>query len=226
MVIGDVSGHGFDSAIVMAQTRALLRAAARDESDPARLLSAVNTLLAPDLGENRFVSMITVDLDPRTRAVRWANAGHVPGYVLDGAGRVKAELASTGVVLGLFPDAPFTTQQGPPLDCGDLLVLFTDGVTEAEAPDGTMCGAEWALDVVRAHAHRSSAEILEALCDEIKAFADGATQHDDVTAIVCRVGEGGPPPARKGGPSREKRAPASRARAGWQMRGSARRRPR
>ena len=187
MVIGDVSGHGFDSAIVMAQTRALVRAAARDECDPARILSAVNALLAPDLGENRFVSMIAVDVAPKTRGIRWANAGHVPGYVLDRAGRVKAELASTGVVLGLFPDAAFATEHGPALECGDLLVLFTDGVTEAEAPDGAMSGAEWALDVVRAHALRSSAEILEALCDAVKRFADGSAQHDDVTAIVCRV---------------------------------------
>jgi sigma-B regulation protein RsbU (phosphoserine phosphatase) len=186
-VIGDVSGHGFDSAIVMAQTRALLRAAARDQSDPACILSAVNELLTPDLSENRFVSMIAVDINPRTRVFRWANAGHVPGYVLDSAGRVKAELTSTGVVLGLFPGAVFDTQYGPALERGDLLVLFTDGVTEAEAPDGTMCGAEWALDVVRAHAHRSSAEILDALYDAIKAFADGAAHHDDVTAIICRV---------------------------------------
>ena len=192
MVIGDVSGHGLDSAIVMAQTRALLRAAARDQSDPARILAAVNDLLVPDLSESRFVSMITVDLHPRTRAIRWANAGHVPGYVLDRSGRVKAELGSTGVVLGLFPDAAFTTAAGPSLEAGDLLVLFTDGVTEAEAPDGTMCGADWALDVVRSRAHLSSAEILEALCGEIEAFAAGSAQHDDVTAIVCRVGEGAP----------------------------------
>jgi sigma-B regulation protein RsbU (phosphoserine phosphatase) len=187
MVIGDVSGHGFDSAIVMAQTRALVRAAARDESDPARILSTVNALLAPDLGENRFVSMIVVDVDPQTRAIRWANAGHVPGYVIDRAGHIKLELASTGVVLGLFGDAAYAVQEGPALERGDLLVLFTDGVTEAEAPDGTMCGAEWALDVVRAHAHRSSADILEALCDAVKRFAGGSDQHDDVTAIVCRV---------------------------------------
>ena len=187
MVIGDVSGHGFDSAIVMAQTRALVRAAARDESDPARILSTVNALLAPDLGENRFVSMIAVDIDPQTRGIRWANAGHVPGYVIDRAGHIKLELASTGVVLGLFDDAAYAVQEGPALERGDLLVLFTDGVTEAEAPDGTMCGAEWALDVVRAHAHRDSAGILEALCEAVKRFADGAAQHDDVTAVVCRV---------------------------------------
>jgi sigma-B regulation protein RsbU (phosphoserine phosphatase) len=188
LVIADVSGHGFDSAILMAQTRALVRAAARDESDPARILSMVNALLVPDLDESRFVSMIVVELDPRTRAIRYANAGHVSGYVLDGTGKVKAELTSTGVVLGLFDDAVFVTEEGPELQCGDLLVLFTDGVTEAEAPDGTMCGAEWALDLVRSFAHRSSAEILDALCEAVRAFAEGHPQQDDVTAVVCRVG--------------------------------------
>ena len=73
------------------------------------------------------------------------------------------------------------------LEAGDLLVLFTDGVTEAEAPDGSMCGADWALDVVREHAHLGPAEILEALCDAVRAFASGADQHDDVTAVVCRA---------------------------------------
>ncbi len=187
LVIGDVSGHGFDSAILMAQTRALVRAAARRESDPAGILSEVNALLTPDLGENRFVGMIVVEVDPRTRALRYANAGHAPGYLLDRAGRIKAELASTGVVLGLFDDAAYVTAQGPELQCGDLLVLFTDGVTEAEAPDGTMCGAEWALEVIREHLYGRPAEMLEALGDAVRVFADGSDQHDDVTAIVCRV---------------------------------------
>jgi phosphoserine phosphatase RsbU/P len=187
LVVADVSGHGFDSAILMAQTRALVRAAARDESDPARILTAVNALLVPDLDENHFVGMIAVQIDPRTRTIRWANAGHAPGYVLDRDGRVKLELGSTGVVLGLFDAAAYAAKQGPALQPGDLLVLFTDGVTEAEAPDGTMCGAEWALDVVRASADRSAAEILEVLCQAVKGFVDGADQQDDVTAVVCRV---------------------------------------
>jgi len=90
-------------------------------------------------------------------------------------------------VLGPFADSAFVTEQGPALRRGDLLVLFTDGVTEAEAADGRIYCYQWALDVVRAHAHRSPAEILEALCDAIKVFADGAAQRDDVTAVVCRV---------------------------------------
>ena len=187
LVIGDVSGHGFDSAIIMAQTRALVRAAACDEADPARILSKANTLLVPDLGENRFVSMIVVELNPRTRAMRYANAGHASGYVLDGTGKVKMELRSTGVVLGLFDEAAFVTEEGPELECGDLLVLFTDGVTEAEAPDGAMCGAGFALDVVRSCADRPSSEILDTLCEAIRGFAEGHPQQDDVTAVVCRI---------------------------------------
>lgn len=187
LVIGDVSGHGFDSAILMAQTRALVRAAARDGSDPARILTAVNVLLAPDLPENRFVSMIVVEINPETRSFRWANAGHVPGYVLDQDGRIKAELGSTGTVLGLFGGAAFATEEGPALHRGDTLVLFTDGVTEAEAPDGTMMGTGRALGAVRANTHRPSAEILQALCGTVRAFAAGAAQHDDITAVACRV---------------------------------------
>jgi phosphoserine phosphatase RsbU/P len=189
LVIGDVSGHGFDSAILMAQTRALVRAAARHESDPARILSEVNALLVPDLGENRFVSMIAVAMDPQVRSIRWANAGHVPGYVLDREGRTRAELASTGVVLGLFDDMELTTEQGPELQRGDLIVMFTDGVTEAQASDGSMCDAEWALDVVRERVHLSPVEILDALCEAVREVTAMTSQQDDVTAIVCRVGD-------------------------------------
>ena len=187
LVIGDVSGHGFDSAILMAQTRALVQAAARRESDPARILSEVNALLVPDLGENRFISMIIVAIDPHTRSVTYANAGHTPGYVLDRDGNVRMELTSTGLVLGLFCDAAFVTENVPELRRGDLLVLFTDGVTEAEAADGRVCGPEWALDLVRARAHLTSAEILNALCEAIRSITGERPQQDDITAIVCRV---------------------------------------
>ncbi len=188
LVIGDVSGHGFDSAILMAQVRALVRAAARRESDPARILSEVNALLVPDLGENRFIGMVVVVIDPRTRRLSYANAGHTPGYILDRSGRVRMELASTGVVLGLFEDAVFVTGQGPTLDPGDLLALFTDGVTEAQDGGGTMCGAGWALDIVRAHAHLTSTGILDALCEAIRSITGERQQQDDITAIVCLVG--------------------------------------
>lgn len=191
LVIGDVSGHGIDSAITMAQTRVLVRAAARDHADPGEILADVNALLVPDLGEHRFVGMTIVAINPRTRAISYANAGHTPGFLLDRTGRVRMELTSTGLVLGLFEDTSFATVRGPDLSIGDVLVLITDGVTEAEGADGSMCGPEWALDLVRANAQRSAADILGRLSDLVQKFAARGYLHDDATSIVCRVGDWG-----------------------------------
>ena len=187
MVIGDVSGHGFDSAIVMAQTRALVRAAARASPTPARILSTVNALLAPDLGENRFVGMIVVDIDPRTRAIRWANAGHVPGYVIDRAGHIKTELASTGVVLGLFADAAFATTRGRPSSaatCSCCSRTVSRRQRRPTAPCAAPSGRWTSCARTRTAAPRTSSR-RSATPSEL--FADGSAQHDDVTAIVCRV---------------------------------------
>jgi len=125
-------------------------------------------------------------------------------------------------VLGLFDDAAFATERGPDLRAGDLLALFTDGVTEAEAADGTMCGAEWALDVVRARAHLCSAEILDALCDAIRTITGGGSQQDDITAIVCRIGKLEPPGPGARQYGCQKGAATSRARVGPGRRGSTR----
>lgn len=189
LVIGDVSGHGFDSAILMAQTRAVLRSVSLLEGDPGTILTNVNRVVVPDMGDNRFVGMIVVAIDPRTRAVSYANAGHTSGYLLDRAGAVKAELHSTGVPLGLFEDASFETRRFAALEPGDLLLLFTDGVSEASAPDGSMFGSERTLDEIRSRAGERASTILDSLCRAVRTFAAGAPQQDDITAIVCKVVE-------------------------------------
>jgi PAS domain S-box-containing protein len=187
LVIGDVSGHGFDSAILMAETRAVLRSVSHAEADPGSVLWNVNRVLAPDLDENRFVGMVVVNVDPATRECRYANAGHTPGYVFDAGGAVRAELVSTGVPLGPFAEARFETIPGPRLEPGDVVVLVTDGMTEISAPNGSMCGTDFVLDVVRGRVRESAAAILDGLCQAARAFADGAPQSDDVTVVVCKA---------------------------------------
>jgi len=189
LVIGDVSGHGFDSAILMAQTRAVLRSVSLVEGDPGRILRNVNRVVVPDMGDNRFVGMIVVAIDPRTRAVSYANAGHTSGYLLDRAGTVKAELDSTGVPIGLFADASYETRHFAALEPGDLILLFTDGVSEASAPDGSMYGSQRALDEIRSSAGEPASAVLDGLCRAVRAFAAGAPQQDDITAVVCKVVE-------------------------------------
>jgi sigma-B regulation protein RsbU (phosphoserine phosphatase) len=187
LVIGDVSGHGFDAAILMAETRAVLRSMSQVEADPGCLLCNVNRVLASDVDENRFVGMVVLNVDPATRECRYANAGHTPGYVLDARGTVRAELASTGVPLGPFPDARIETLAVPQLEPGDVVVLVTDGMTELWSPNGDMCGADFVLEVVRGHGHESAAAIVDGLCEAARAFADGALQGDDATAVVCKA---------------------------------------
>ena len=190
LVIGDVSGHGFDSAILMAQVRALVRAAARRESDPARILSEVNALLVPDLGENRFIGMIVVAIEPHTRSVTYANAGHTPGYILDQAGHVRMELTSTGVVLGLFCDAAFVTAAGTGTRArrpARAVHRRRDGGRNrgrhgSAAPSGRWTSCARARTTLRPGSSTRSAKLSGP-------SAGDAAQQDDVTAIVCRVGE-------------------------------------
>jgi PAS domain S-box-containing protein len=187
IVVGDVRGHGIGPAIVMAETRAYLRAYMRTHSDVTEAVHALNEALVADLEDGNFVTLLLADLNPRDRRLTFANAGHVPGYILRPSGEVKAVLGSTGTPLGIVPDCGVESSPSVQLDPGDILVFLTDGITECEAPDRSQFGVERALDLVRAHRDKPAARILEALLSGVHAFAQGSPQHDDVTAVICKV---------------------------------------
>ena len=187
IVIGDVSGNGVDSALLMAETRAVLRSAAQAASDPGDLLTVVNRVLAADMEKNRFTTMLVGSLHVPTRTLTYASAGHTPGYVLDRSGAVKSELTATGVPLGPFAEAVFGTSSGIVMDPGDMLVLLTDGVTESEAPDGAYLEAEAALEVVRGCRDERAAEIVQRLYTAARAFGQGVPQIDDMTVVICKA---------------------------------------
>ncbi len=188
IVIGDVSGHAFDAALVMAQTRAYLRSIAQVEPDPGKILTLVNRVLAADLAENHFVTLLLASFDASSRALRYASAGHTTGYVLDRSGQVKEELTSTGLPLGITRDATYEVCTAARVEEGDLISLFTDGVVETEAPDGTPFGSARALEVIRGCRGERSATIVNRLYRAIREFAERRPQTDDITAVVCKVG--------------------------------------
>jgi sigma-B regulation protein RsbU (phosphoserine phosphatase) len=142
IAIGDVTGHGFASALVMAETRAYLRSVAKTESDAGKALTLINNVLAADLDGGRFVTLLLARIDPKERTLMYASAGHVPGYLFDGTGEVSSILESTGCPLGLFPGSTIPTSGTIDLDAGEMLVLLTDGITEAKASDETEFGTE------------------------------------------------------------------------------------
>jgi serine phosphatase RsbU (regulator of sigma subunit) len=120
--------------------------------------------------------------------MRYASAGHTTGYVLDSSGSVRCELPSTGIPLGIFPDAAFETVTVPPLVEGDLVVFFTDGVTESENEAGDPFGAERALDVVRLHREEPATKVVHRVYRAVRTFAGRQAQDDDITMVFCRVG--------------------------------------
>src|SRR5262249_11595589 len=151
LVIGDASGHGIGPALMMAATRAYLRALALTRADLGEILALLNRALAGDLATEHFVTLLFARLDPATRSCAYASAGHSAGYVRDRSGAVRCRLESTGLPLGVSPDAPFPTRTGIALQPGDLLLLLTDGILEARSPDGDAFGVQRALDVIRVY---------------------------------------------------------------------------
>jgi sigma-B regulation protein RsbU (phosphoserine phosphatase) len=194
IAIGDVSGHGVGPALLMAEVRAFLRAFAQTETEVGAILGLVNRVLIPDVEDDRFVTLLLARLDPRARCFSYTSAGHQPGYILDGAGKVKYTLASTGTPVGVFPENTFPASAEVPLEPGDLILLVTDGVADARAPDGTPFGVQRTLDLVRSYRQQSAREIVENIYHGVRAFAQNLPQYDDITATVVKVADTGDEP--------------------------------
>lgn len=185
--VGDVSGHGLDSALVMALTRAYVRAFAKMETDLAKILSSVNQMLVEDLENSRYVTLLLVCLDGVNRRLSFAGAGHLPGFLLNGHGEVECTLASSGPPLGLFCDSKFLTEQIS-IEPQQLVFLLTDGATEMSAAEDVQFGSHGVLQYVRAHQQDSAHEIAEGIYRAARAFAGDSPQQDDVTNVVIKVG--------------------------------------
>ncbi len=186
VLIADASGHGMAAALLMAEARAYVRALALTCADPGTLLDLTNMRLAEDLLPGHFVTLFLLRLEPGTRSLRYAGAGHWPAYVLDRHGAVRQVLVSAGEPVGI--DALLKYSTGPPisLEGGDVVFLFTDGVVEATSPRGTQFGLERTLEVIRTHRQSPPEEILEQLFQAVGKFAEAPVQ-DDATAVVIQA---------------------------------------
>ena len=190
VLIADASGHGIGAALLMAETQAYLRALALTCANVETLLDLTNRRLAVDLVTPHFVTLLLMRLDPTNRSLLYSRAGHCPGYVLDHLGRTKAVLTSEGLPLGIMSTSQFSTGPRVPLESGDLVFLFTDGIIEAQSSDNDQFGVERALDLVRRHQQESPDEILEALFGAVSDFSGNCLQ-DDLTGIIIKVDEVG-----------------------------------
>jgi len=184
MIIGDVSGKGIAAALLMANLQASLRSQSALAFDqPEALLRSVNRLFYDNTAEAAYASLFFAEYDDATRRLRYANCGHLCGLLLRANGNVE-QLASTSTLLGLFRDWDCSMHEQE-LSAGDVLALYTDGVTEACDEHGEEFGERCLIEALRQHRELSCQALLTAIVDEVQRFSP-EEQHDDITAIVAK----------------------------------------
>jgi serine phosphatase RsbU (regulator of sigma subunit) len=187
IAVGDVEGHGFGSALVMALTRAYVRSFVALGLEVDQILTQVNRMLLQDLGDGFFVTLALASLDVRNRSLVYAGAGHVPGYILNESGMAEHTLESNGLPLGLFHDIRYSRNTASLLRAGEIVVLWTDGVTESSGPGGSEFGVARALECVRQHREASASSIVDRLYRTAREFASAGVQSDDITSVILKV---------------------------------------
>jgi serine phosphatase RsbU (regulator of sigma subunit) len=181
LAVGDAAGHGVPAALVLAGVQSRFRAEAQRARHPGELLEALNRdLLALDQPE-KFVGLLCARVDVSSGVLRFANAGLTPLLVRRGDGRLD-ELDESGMLLGVSESAQYRVSTVE-LDAGDVAVVHTDGLTEASR-SGRMFGVEGVQEVLDRHAHRRAADIVEALIEAVRRWADEPL--DDLTIVVLR----------------------------------------
>lgn len=186
IMLADVSGHGFSSALVTASTHAYLHSLSELGMGIDEILTRVNTALIRDTKEDVFITGFFVRLDGKSRTLTYVNAGHPHGYVLDGSGAVKKRMESATVPLAILDDPEFPIGGPITLEPGDLAFFLTDGVLEARAADGEFFGTERTLQIVGDARNKTAAEIVETLYRAVQDFSGREKVDDDVTVIVIK----------------------------------------
>lgn len=185
--IGDVSGHGISSALIMAQMRAAVRSFASVSTDAGEIMTSVNRVLQVDLNSGRFATLLLLVLNCREGTIRYANAGHEFGYVVNETGKIDYVIKSTGTPLGIFPDTVFQSSETIKLHKNQIVLLMTDGITESWDSDGGQAEINRAIEYVTSHRNQPAAEISEGLCRASKANAENNIIQDDITSVILKV---------------------------------------
>ena len=187
LVVGDVSGKGVPAAIYMALSRTLLRTTARGGAPPDACLTEMNRILCADVPSGLFVTLFYGVLDPRTGELSYAVGGHPAPYLLR-AGAGARELPSCedpNPIVGILPAAAYVLRTER-LQEGDALCVFSDGVTEAMEPGEDLFGDERFAALLSRDPVAPLAALVQRTVDEVRAFANGAPQSDDLTLLFAR----------------------------------------
>lgn len=188
IVIADVSGHSIGPALFMVETRSAIRAQANQWESPSATLSVLNNFLFNDLNNaDYFITLFYLQYDINTQQLSFANAGHPPPLLLSPSQTECRQLDADGMILGVRKDIVFE-EKTTTLSQGDLILLYTDGLTEAETPDGEFFGLKRVSDLFIEYAQHPPEKIIAELLKHLKQFCQTESFKDDITLMVFKRG--------------------------------------
>ena len=186
LVVADASGHGIGPALVIAETRAMLRAISCRGCNVGTVLDTVNSLLVGDMLDGRFVTCFLGVLDPAAGTLTYSSAGHGPILFYSRESDEVIELPTTAIPLGITEELEQTESVVQRLQPGDFLAVTTDGFFEAIDSDGAEFSIERMTEQLRRNHDLAAADSIASLCRSVNAFTEGQPQADDLTAMIIR----------------------------------------
>jgi len=186
LLVADATGHGIGPALVIAETRAMLRALAGQTDDVRVMLARVNDLLASDLGDGRFVTCFLGMLDAAASSLVFASAGHGPMLLYRAEQDAFTQEVATGLPLGVFDGVSFEETVTWDLRPGDFVAILTDGLFEAMNADSEQFGIERVMELLRCSRDMPAREMIGMLHMTVMSHVGDLPQGDDLTAVIIR----------------------------------------
>jgi sigma-B regulation protein RsbU (phosphoserine phosphatase) len=185
-VIADVSGHGVSAGMLMTSLQTAFHTLVPEYNSPVDILERINRLYIHNIKFTTFVTIFFSRFDLRTRTLTYANAGHNDAFLYRGGRQDDAWLKPTGAAIGLM-EAFTVESKDIQLEKEDILLLYTDGVTEAMNPNHEQFGRERLADVIRGHTGLSAASLIQEILQAVNSFAEGIPLEDDITLVVYKA---------------------------------------
>lgn len=184
LVIADATGKGVPAALLISTLQACLRAYLESNLSLEELMRKVNRVIVRSSTENKFITCFIAILVPSSKRLEIVNAGHFPPFIVRNSNLVK--LLNTGVILGCFESAQFVGKEYL-LESNDVLVMFTDGITEATNAKGEIYGDQRFEKIIIENCSKTANQLKSAIYKDVKEFEDGAEQTDDITMLIVKV---------------------------------------
>jgi len=187
VVVGDVSGHGVSSALLMATARALIMLRSSMPGEAAGIINDVNRYMSLDTAQTgNFMTFFYCELSERGTEVRWVRAGHDPALIYDPSGDAFDELKGQGQALGLDDSFEYDAFQRV-VEPGQVILIGTDGIWEMHNKAGEMFGKKALMEIIRSNHMGSARQIVDTVTDALERFREDEAQEDDITLVVIKV---------------------------------------